>query len=182
MLADLLPQGLKDLLGPNVTFWLGYITNGKHLAWYNSVQYTLEAMVFGAIVALILGTIAAAARNNGPWPIRLIAAGYTNIVRGVPDVLFFLFFPLAFEQGVEWIWSFSACTPETIAAQTAPWPPCPAANWTLHHFRLHGARLHLARHRLRRVRRQCRRRRPQGGSARPARSGARLRHDAACKC
>jgi len=134
MLADVLPQGLKDLLGPNVMFWLGYITNGKHLAWYNSVQYTLEAMVFGAVVALILGTIAAAARNSGPWPVRLIAAGYTNIFRGVPDVLFFLFFPLAFEQGVEWIWSFSACTPETIAAQTAPWPPCPAANWTLDTF------------------------------------------------
>jgi len=134
MLVDVLPQGLKDLLGPDILFWLGYVTNGKHLAWYCSIQFPLEAMVFGALVALILGLIAEAIRNNGPWPLRLLAAAYTNVVRGVPDVLFFLFFPLAFEEGVEWIWSFSACTPETLAAQKAPWPPCPAANWTLTTF------------------------------------------------
>ncbi|NUQ01934.1 MAG: sugar phosphate isomerase/epimerase, partial [Armatimonadetes bacterium] len=36
-------------------------------------------------------------------PLRAIAALYINVVRGVPDVLFFLFFPLAFEQLVEWV-------------------------------------------------------------------------------
>jgi polar amino acid transport system permease protein len=129
MLVDLLPQGLKDALGPDVVFWIGYITNGKHLAWYASVQFTLEAMFFGALVALAFGLLAAAVYNSAPRPFRWIAAAYINVVRGVPDVLFFLFFPIAFEQGVEWVWSFQACTPETIAAQTAPWPPCNAANW-----------------------------------------------------
>jgi len=129
MLVDLLPQGLKDALGPDVLFWIGYFTNGKHLAWYASVQFTLEAMVFGALVALILGLLAAAIYNSAPRPFRWLAAGYINIVRGVPDVLFFLFFPIAFEEGVEWVWSQQVCTPETIAAQTAPWPPCAAANW-----------------------------------------------------
>ncbi|MGN6157456.1 MAG: ABC transporter permease subunit [Devosia sp.] len=134
MLVDVLPQGLKDLVGPNVVFWIGYLTNGKHLAWYESVQYTLAAMVFGALIALVLGLLAAAVRHSAPLPFRLLAAAYTNIVRGVPDVLFFLFFPLAFEQFVEWIWSFQVCTPESIAAQTAPWPPCPAANWSVTTF------------------------------------------------
>lgn len=134
MLVDILPQGLKDALGPDVTFWLGYLTNGKHLTWYASVQFTLEAMVFGALVALLLGLLAAAIRNSGPLPLQWLAAGYINIVRGVPDVLFFLFFPIAFEQGVEWVWSFQVCTPESLAAQTAPWPPCTAANWSVTTF------------------------------------------------
>jgi polar amino acid transport system permease protein len=79
-------------------------------------------------VALVLGLIAAAVRNSGPLPLQWLAAGYINIVRGVPDVLFFLFFPLAFEQGLEWLLSFQVCTPQTLALNTGQWPPCDAAN------------------------------------------------------
>ena len=127
-MVELLPQGLRDLLGPDILFWLGYLTNGKHLGWYASVQYTLAAMVFGALVALILGLVAAAIRNSGPMPLRWLAAGYINVVRGVPDVRFFLFFPIAFEQGLEWLYSLQVCTPETLALNTGQWPPCDAAN------------------------------------------------------
>jgi len=128
MLVGLLPQGLQDLLGPDVVFWIGYLTNGKHLGWYASVQYTLAAMIFGALVALALGLIAAAIRNGGPAPLRWLATGYINIVRGVPDVLFFLFFPIAFEQGLEWLLSRQVCTPQTLALNSGQWPPCDAAN------------------------------------------------------
>jgi len=128
VLVDYLPQALKDALGPDALFWIGYLTNGKHMGWYASVQYTLEAMVFGALVALVLGLIAATMRNSGPLPLRWLAAGYINIVRGVPDVLFFLFFPIASEQGLEWIYSTQVCTPETLALNTGQWPPCDAAN------------------------------------------------------
>ena len=131
MLVALLPQGLKDLLGPDLTFWIGYITNGRHLIWYASVQYTIEAMVFGAAVALLLGLIAAAVRNSAPPPFNWLAAAYTNIVRGVPDVLFFLFFPIAFEQGVEWVLSTQVCSAADLAANAGSWPPCPAANWSI---------------------------------------------------
>ena len=119
---------MSDLL-TDIAFWLGYITNGKHLAWYWSVQFTLVAAICGGAIALACGLLAAAARNGGPWPLRLLASGYINIVRGVPDVLFLLFFPLAFEQAVEWLWASQICTPETLTAAT--WPPCPAANWRL---------------------------------------------------
>lgn len=128
MLVDWLPQGLKDVLGPDLLFWIGYLTNGKHLSWYASVQYTLIAMVFGALVALILGLLAAAIRNSAPLPFRWLAAGYINIVRGVPDILFFLFFPIAFEQGIEWLLSSRVCTAETLALNTGQWPPCDLAN------------------------------------------------------
>jgi len=46
-------------------------------------------------------------------------------------VVFFLFFPLAFEQAVEAVRATQVCTPEAIAATQAFWPPCPAANWYL---------------------------------------------------
>lgn len=131
MLVNFLPQGLKDLLGPDLTFWIGYLTNGRHLIWYASVQYTIEAMVFGAAVALLLGLIAAAIRNSAPPPFNWLAAFYTNIVRGVPDVLFFLFFPIAFEQGLEWVLSKQVCSVADLAANAGHWPPCPAANLSI---------------------------------------------------
>ena len=129
--VDWLPQGVRDWLGPDVLFWLGYLTNGKHLAWYASVQYTLAAAVIGGAVALLVGLGTAAARTGGPAPLRFLASAYINLVRGVPDVLFFLFFPLAFEQAVEWVTSLSVCSPADIAANAGRWPPCPAANWRL---------------------------------------------------
>jgi polar amino acid transport system permease protein len=133
MLVEYLPLWLQNLLGPDAVFWVGYLTNGKHLGWYASVQYTLIAAVFGALVALLLGLAAAAART-GPLPVRLVASGYINVVRGVPDVLFFLFFPLAFQQAVEFLWSTQVCTPETLAANVGHWPPCPAAKWRISNF------------------------------------------------
>lgn len=129
MLVDILPQGLKDFLGQDLVFWLGYISNGKHLNWYASVQYTLAAMVLGAAIALVVGLVAAAARSNGPLPLRWFAAAYINIVRGVPDVLFFLFFPLAFEQAVEWVRAQAICSPSDLGS--GHWPPCPDANLIL---------------------------------------------------
>lgn len=130
-MLDFLPQGLKDAIGPDATFWLGYFTNGKHLAWYASVQFTLSAAVFGAMFALLFGLLGATLKNSHIGPLRLIGSAYTNVVRGVPDVLFFLFFPLAFEQLVELLISQSACSAADLAANPGVWPPCPAANWRL---------------------------------------------------
>ncbi|MEQ1899663.1 MAG: ABC transporter permease subunit [Devosia sp.] len=121
-------------MSDHIAFWLSYLTNGKHLAWYASVQYTLAAAVLGGAVALLLGLVAGAAINGGPWPLRASATAYANIVRGIPDVLFFLFFPLAFEQAVEWLSASRVCTPESLAANAGSWPPCDAANWHLTTF------------------------------------------------
>jgi polar amino acid transport system permease protein len=133
-MLDLLPEWLKSGIGEDAVFWIGYFTNGKHLAWYASLQFTVFAALAGGSVALCLGLLAAGAYNNGPLPLRFVAAGYINVVRGVPDVLFFLFFPLAFEQAVEWLWSSQICTPETLALNTGQWPPCDDANWRLTTF------------------------------------------------
>lgn len=109
-------------------FWLAYFTNGKHLQWFASVQFTLFAAFGGAAIALLLGLTAAAVRNVPFAPARLLAAGYINSVRGIPDVLFFLFFPLAFEQLLELILSQQVCDPAEVALRAGQWPPCTAAN------------------------------------------------------
>jgi polar amino acid transport system permease protein len=125
-MLDFLPQWLKDGVGDDLLFWLGYFTNGKHLSWYASVQYTLAAGFLGALVALTLGILSAAGRNSRFAIARLVGKAYTNALPGIPDVLFFLFFPLAFEQAVEWIRAQAVCSPAELAA--ARWPLCPDAN------------------------------------------------------
>ena len=87
--------------------------------------------LLGGTLAVVFGLIGATLKNSSLLPFRVIGTIYSSIVRGVPDVLFFLFFPLAFEQAVEWVVATQVCTPEMIAAQTAAWPPCQDANWFL---------------------------------------------------
>lgn len=110
-------------------FWFSYLTNGRHLNWYASFQYTVIAALLGGAFAMLFGLGGAALRNSTVGPLRLIGATYTNMVRGIPDVLFFLFFPLAFEQLTELFIAQSVCPPGETAAGV--WPPCPAANWYL---------------------------------------------------
>lgn len=131
---DLLPEWMKNGIGDDLLFWLGYFTNGKHLAWYASVQFTLTAAIVGAAFALLFGLIGATLKNSAFAPARLIGSGYTNIVRGVPDVLFFLFFPLAFEQLAELVLAQAVCTPLELASASGRWPPCADANWYLDTF------------------------------------------------
>jgi len=86
--------------------------------------------VGGATVAVLFGLLGASLKQSQFWPFKLIGDFYTTIVRGVPDVLFILFFPLAFEQAVEYFMARSMCEPEVLAAATQ-WPPCAEAQWFL---------------------------------------------------
>ena len=116
-------------LSKEVGTWFQYFTNGKHLAWYASVRYTLIAALFGAMLAVLFGVLGAAARRAAFAPLRWLGLAYTTMVRGIPDVLFFLFFPLAFEQLVEFVMSRRLCSAEELAGSS--WPPCEAAQWYL---------------------------------------------------
>ncbi|PID47145.1 MAG: ABC transporter permease [Proteobacteria bacterium] len=119
------------LLGEDWRDGLEYITNGKHMAWYASLKFTLIAAVAGAFFAIFFGLLGAALKQSKFTPFRWIGTLYVNIVRGVPDVLFFLFFPLAFEQTVEYFFSRTRCTAEELASSVGTWPPCDAAQWYL---------------------------------------------------
>lgn len=121
---------LAQYLSDDTMSTLRYLTNGKHLAWYASLRYTLGAALLGALLAVLFGLTGAAMKNARFAPLRAVGHFYTTIVRGVPDVLFFLFFPLAFEQAMEFIFAQRACSAEELATAT-DWPPCQAAQWYL---------------------------------------------------
>lgn len=56
-----------------------------------------------APAALAFGFAGATAARSPITPIRWFGKGYTSIVRGVPDIVFFLFFVIALDQAFEWL-------------------------------------------------------------------------------
>lgn len=129
-MLEYLSQWFFAWIGEDWASKFAYLTNGKHLAWYASVRFTLIAAVAGAALAVTFGVIGASLRQSRLLPFRSIGYLYTTMVRGVPDVLFFLFFPLAFEQAVEYFFARTHCSPEQLATATG-WPPCADAQWFL---------------------------------------------------
>lgn len=55
-----------------------------------------------APTALAFGFAGATAARSRIAPLRWFGKGYTAIVRGVPDIVFFLFFVIALDQAFEW--------------------------------------------------------------------------------
>ena len=80
-----------------------YLTSGKHMLFYWSFLVVLLLMVITAPLALLLGFGGAMAARSPVWPVRMLGKGYTSMVRGVPDIVFFLFVPIAMDQGLEYI-------------------------------------------------------------------------------
>lgn len=84
--------------------WLScYLTNGKHLTAYTSFGTVLLLLAITAPLALTFGFAGATASRSRFVPLSLLGRGYTSIVRGVPDIVFFMFFVIALDQGLEWI-------------------------------------------------------------------------------
>ena len=44
-------------MSEDVAFWLSYITNGKHLTWYASFQFTIFAAIAGGTLAVVFGLV-----------------------------------------------------------------------------------------------------------------------------
>lgn len=129
-MLESLSTGLFGWLGEDVRSSFAYLTNGKHMAWYASVRFTLIAAVASAAFAILFGLLGAGLKQSTFAPFRWMGNIYTTMVRGIPDILFILFFPLAFEQTVEYFLARANCGAEVIAAATS-WPPCDAAQWYL---------------------------------------------------
>lgn len=92
------PKSIEGL-----TWLLCYLTSGKHLLFYLSFGTVLLLLVITAPVALAFGFGGAmAARSQFP-PLSLLGKAYTAMVRGVPDIIFFLFVPIALDQGFEYL-------------------------------------------------------------------------------
>ena len=80
-----------------------YLTNGKHLTAYTSFGTVLLLLAITAPVSLAFGFAGATAARSRIAPLRWLGKGYTAIVRGVPDIVFFLFFVIALDQAFEWM-------------------------------------------------------------------------------
>jgi polar amino acid transport system permease protein len=98
------PSGLDGLA------WLGcYLTTGKHIDFYWSFLTVLILLAITAPIALAFGFGGAMAARSPVLPVRLLGKGYTAMVRGIPDIVFFLFFVIALDQGLEWMLHQARC-------------------------------------------------------------------------
>ena len=84
--------------------WLAcYLTTGKHMGFYVSFGTVLLLLAITAPAALLFGFGGASAARSRVLPISWLGKAYIALVRGVPDIAFFLFFVIALDQAFEWV-------------------------------------------------------------------------------
>lgn len=120
------PKSLEGLA------WLMcYLTSGKHMLFYLSFGTVLLLLAVTAPIALLFGFGGAMAARSRIAPLRWFGKAYTSMVRGVPDVVFFLFVPIALDQGFEWLRSRIYCDPSGPVRQGNEFLVCAAAKLPL---------------------------------------------------
>lgn len=92
------PKSLEGLI-----WYACFFTTGKHLAFYSSFLTVLVLLAITAPTALAFGFAGAVAARSPALPLRVLGRGYSAMVRGIPDIVFFLFFVIALDQGIEWL-------------------------------------------------------------------------------
>ncbi|MEM1038238.1 MAG: ABC transporter permease subunit [Pseudomonadota bacterium] len=86
-----------------------YFTTGKHQLLYWSFLTVFALLAITAPSALAFGFGGAMAARSRFLPLRWLGRGYIAVVRGVPDIAFFLFFVIALDQGFEWLRHQAIC-------------------------------------------------------------------------
>lgn len=108
--------------------WLScLLTSGTHLRFYASFGIVLLLLAVTAPLALGFGFAAAMAARSRILPLAWLGRAYTLMVRGVPDIVFFLFVPLALDQALEWLRSRVLCDPRVPVRQGNEFLVCAAA-------------------------------------------------------
>jgi polar amino acid transport system permease protein len=102
MCAD--PSALSGL-----NWTLCYLTTGKHIDFYWSFLTVLVLLAVTAPTAMAFGFGGAMAARSTFAPLRWLGKTYTAMVRGVPDIVFFLFFVIALDQAIEFTKMQWAC-------------------------------------------------------------------------
>jgi polar amino acid transport system permease protein len=83
-------------------------------------------------------------------PLRLVGKGYAAMVRGIPDIVFFLFFVIALDQGLEWMLHQARCPGWTdpirqgLEFRVCPEAKIPSGNAAQIWHRLYGFGLAVA--------------------------------------
>ncbi|MEM7239665.1 MAG: ABC transporter permease subunit, partial [Pseudomonadota bacterium] len=119
--------------------WLAcYLTTIKHASFYVSFGTVILLMLLAAPASLGFGFIGAFAKRSRFHPVKWIGQAYIAMVRGIPDIVFFLFVPIAIDQGLEWIRHKVICPDVTepirrgndfIVCAEAKLPLSTAASW-----------------------------------------------------
>ena len=116
------PKSLEGLT------WLScYLTTGTHLRFYSSFGTVLLLLAITAPIALLFGFGGALAARSGFAPLRWFGKTYTAMVRGVPDIVFFMFVPIALDQLFEYLRSRVYCDPSVPVRQGNDFIVCAAA-------------------------------------------------------
>lgn len=90
--------------------WLAcYLTTGVHMAFYGSFVKVLLLLAVTAPMALGFGFAGAMAARASFFVVRWIGKTYIALVRGVPDIAFFLFFVIALDQAIEFVRHKALC-------------------------------------------------------------------------
>ena len=108
-----------------------YLTSGKHMLFYASFGTVLLVLAVTAPVALLFGYGGAMASRSRIAPVRWFGKVYTSMVRGVPDIVFFLFVPIALDQGLEWLRHQALCDSDAPVRQGNDFVVCAAAKLPL---------------------------------------------------
>ncbi|MEZ5870508.1 MAG: ABC transporter permease subunit [Nitratireductor sp.] len=119
--------------------WMAcYLTTPKHFQFYFSFIIVLTLIFVTAPVVMLLGFGGALARRSDFLPLKLLGNVYTSMVRGVPDIIFFLFVPIAMDQGIEYLRHKTLCPEVTepvyrgndfVVCPPAKMPLGDAAQW-----------------------------------------------------
>ena len=88
---------------PTGQWFACYLTNGVHMLFYQSFLTVFLLLAVAAPLSLAFGFVAATASRSAFAPARIAVKTYTAMVRGIPDIVFFLFFVLVLDQGIEYI-------------------------------------------------------------------------------
>lgn len=108
-----------------------YLTSGKHMLFYLSFGTVLLVLAITAPAALLMGFGGAMAARSRLAPLRWLGKTYSSMVRGVPDIIFFLFVPIALDQGFEWLRSRVYCDSSAPVRQGNEFIVCAAAKLPL---------------------------------------------------
>jgi polar amino acid transport system permease protein len=119
--------------------WLScYLTTGVHFQFYSAFFKVLLLLAITAPVALGFGFLGAMAARSKILPVSWVGRGYIAIVRGVPDIAFFLFFVIALDQFFEYLRHVTLCPGWTepirqgadfVVCQEAKLPLSSAPQW-----------------------------------------------------
>lgn len=80
-----------------------YLTTPKHMNMYWAFGTVLLLLAITAPLALLFGFGGAVAARSRIAPLSWLGKGYMAVARGVPDIVFFLFFVIALDQALEYL-------------------------------------------------------------------------------